>query len=176
MGFWIETCLSTMKTHINNIHLQWWVEGTSVHVCVLSRVWPLRPHGLWPARLICPWDFSGKILEWVTISFSRGSSQSKDRSHVSCVYCIAGKFFIYWTILEGTSGLGLIFRFVTISCTKYFNSLSIIFFYHMAILNSSHILKSIYHNFWYHGDAQKITYCQTDALILGCQNPEKSAF
>ena len=22
----------------------------------------LRPHGLWPARLICPWDFLGKII------------------------------------------------------------------------------------------------------------------
>ena len=26
----------------------------------LSRVQLLRPHGLWPARLLCPWDFPGK--------------------------------------------------------------------------------------------------------------------
>ena len=32
----------------------------------------LRPHALWPARLLCPWDFPGmEIQEWVAISFSR---------------------------------------------------------------------------------------------------------
>ena len=34
--------------------------------------------------------FQARILEWVAISFSRRSSQSKDRS---CVSCIAGGFF-----------------------------------------------------------------------------------
>ena len=29
-------------------------------VFVLSRVQLLRPHGLWPARLPCPWDSPGK--------------------------------------------------------------------------------------------------------------------
>ena len=27
-----------------------------------------------------------RILEWVAISFSRGSSQSRDRTHVSCIH------------------------------------------------------------------------------------------
>ena len=31
-----------------------------------------------------------RILEWVAISFSRGSSQSRNQTHVSC---IAGRFF-----------------------------------------------------------------------------------
>ena len=34
--------------------------------------------------------FQAMILEWVAISFSRGPSQPKDRTLVSC---IAGKFF-----------------------------------------------------------------------------------
>ena len=34
--------------------------------------------------------FQARILEWVTISFSRGSSQPRDRTWVSC---IAGGFF-----------------------------------------------------------------------------------
>ena len=175
MGFWIETGLSTMKTHINNIHLQWWVEGTSVHVCMLSHVWLFVTSWTVACQAHLSMGFFRQDY-WSGLPFPSPRDLPNPGSHVSCVYCIAGKFFIYWTILEGTSEIGLIFRFVTISCTNYFNSLSIIFFYHMAILNSSHILKSIYHNFWYHGDAQKITYCQTDALILGCQNPEKSAF
>ena len=32
-------------------------------------------------------------LEWVVISFSRGSSPPRDQTHVSCVSCIAGGFF-----------------------------------------------------------------------------------
>ena len=29
-----------------------------LHAKSLSSVQLLRPHGLWPARLFCPWDFS----------------------------------------------------------------------------------------------------------------------
>ena len=36
--------------------------SVSVYVCAhsLSCVWLLQPHGLQPARLLCPWDFPGK--------------------------------------------------------------------------------------------------------------------
>ena len=34
--------------------------------------------------------FQARILEWVAISFSRGSSQPRDQTQVSC---IAGRFF-----------------------------------------------------------------------------------
>ena len=37
--------------------------------------------------------FQARILEWVTMSFSRGSSQPKDQTWVSCSSCIAGRFF-----------------------------------------------------------------------------------
>ena len=40
-------------------------------------------HGIFPAR----------ILEWVAIPFSRGSSQPRDRTHISRGSCIAGGFF-----------------------------------------------------------------------------------
>ena len=33
-----------------------------------------------------------RILEWVSISSSRGSSQPKDQTHFSCVSCIVGRF------------------------------------------------------------------------------------
>ena len=36
-----------------------------------------------------------KILEWLDISFSRGSSQLMDGTLVSCVLCIAGGFFTH---------------------------------------------------------------------------------
>ena len=39
-------------------------------------------------RLLCPWNFPGKNIEWISISFSRGSSQPRDQTHISWVSCI----------------------------------------------------------------------------------------
>ena len=44
--------------------------------------------------------FQARILEWVTISFSRGSSQPRDRTQVSCT---AGRFFTNWATREAHS-------------------------------------------------------------------------
>ena len=40
-----------------------------------------------PPGFLYPWDFSAKntVLEWVAVSFFRGSSWSKDQTHVSCL-------------------------------------------------------------------------------------------
>ena len=43
----------------------------------------LQPHGLKPARLLCPWDSPARILEWVAISSSRGSSWPRDSIRIS---------------------------------------------------------------------------------------------
>ena len=34
-----------------------------------------------------------RILEWVAMLPSRGSSAPRDETHVSCSFCIAGEFF-----------------------------------------------------------------------------------
>ena len=41
-----------------------------------------------------------RILEWIAMSSSRGSSQPRDRTQVSC---IAGGFFTIWATREGQS-------------------------------------------------------------------------
>ena len=54
----------------------------------------LQPHGLWPTRLLSVHGISqARILEWVAIPFSRGSSQPRDQTWVTC---IAGRFFTVW--------------------------------------------------------------------------------
>ena len=91
-------------------------DWNSIHSCV----WSIQ-HGTWyltGAEYTClhakslqscmtlcnPVDYSlpgssahgilqARILEWVAISFSRGSSQPRDRTQVSC---IAGRCFILW--------------------------------------------------------------------------------
>ena len=52
----------------------------------------LWPHGILQAR----------ILEWVAYPLSRGSSQPRDRTQVSC---IAGRFFTNWAIKEANNNL-----------------------------------------------------------------------
>ena len=57
----------------------------------------LQPHGLEPTRLLCPWDFPARILEWTAISFSRKSSQPRDWTQVSHT---VGRFFTGWAARE----------------------------------------------------------------------------
>ena len=51
-----------------------------------SRLTLCNPMDCSPTRLLCPWDFQTGILEWVAISFSRGSSQPRDWTLISCLY------------------------------------------------------------------------------------------
>ena len=88
----------------NNTH-EW--RGTS---CPLNTIGPLKCesvsrsvmsdfviHGLQPATFLCARNLQARILEWVAISFSRGSSWPRDRTQVSC---ITGRFFTIWAIWE----------------------------------------------------------------------------
>ena len=55
---------------------------------------------LWPHRLLgfyVPGILQARILEWVAIPFSRGSSWSRDRIQISC---ITGRFFNVWATRE----------------------------------------------------------------------------
>ena len=47
-------------------------------VCVLSLSVMSDPFGT--PVVLCPWDFPDKILEPVAISYSKGSSQPRDRT------------------------------------------------------------------------------------------------
>ena len=54
--------------------------------------------------------FQARILEWVAISFSRGSSWPRNRTCISCVSCFEGRFFTHWAIGEVLSHPHLIIR------------------------------------------------------------------
>ena len=72
-------------------------DSLKVKVKSLSRVWLSSPmdcilpgssvHGIFQAR----------VLEWVAVSFSRGSSQHRDQTQVSCN---TGGFFTIWATRE----------------------------------------------------------------------------
>ena len=80
--------------------------------------------------------FQARILEWVAIAFSRGSSWPKNRTQVSC---IADRFFIVWTTKEAhplsslktsalisyLSSLNTAFQNSKLCCPSYFTGCSI---------------------------------------------------
>ena len=72
-----------------------------VYVCLCLVVSSsLQLHGLYPPDSSVYGIFHARILEWVAISYSRGSSKLKEWTHISCVSCIAGWFFTHWTTWE----------------------------------------------------------------------------
>ena len=60
----------------------------------------LRPHGLQPTRLSVHGILQARILEWVAMPSSRGSSQPRDWIQVSH---IVGGFFTIWATREAHS-------------------------------------------------------------------------
>ena len=53
--------------------------------CLVTKLCPnsLQPHGLRPASFLCGIS-QARIVEWVAVSFPRGSSRLRDRTPVSC--------------------------------------------------------------------------------------------
>ena len=70
-------------------------ESESVSHSVMSN--SFQPHGLQPARLLCPWSSPGKNTRVGSHSVLQGSSQHRDRTWVSC---IARRFLTIWATRE----------------------------------------------------------------------------
>ena len=93
------SALSSWPSDLQSPHLQilshWgsdstyncWKWKSLNHVWLFATSWTVYGHGILQAR----------ILEWVAFPFSRGSSQPRKRTGVSC---IAGGFFTSWATWE----------------------------------------------------------------------------
>ena len=66
-------------------------------IIMLSRVDSLQPHGLWLPGSSIHGILQARVPEGVAISFSRGSSQPRNRTQVSC---IAGRCITLWATRE----------------------------------------------------------------------------
>ena len=81
----------------------WSLRGTKKTSCkcVCVSCWvafdSLWCHGLCLPGSPVPGILQARILEWFSISFSKGSSRPRDWTQVSC---IAGRFFTIWTTRE----------------------------------------------------------------------------
>ena len=93
--------------NINSL-LNWlisWKSESESHSVMSNSLQPHgQPHGILQAR----------ILEWVAFPFSRGSSQLRDWTQVSC---IAGEFFTSWATKEALNFLELLCKDLG-SCCK----------------------------------------------------------
>jgi len=58
---------------------------------------------LLPSRLLCPWDSPNRIMEWVAIPFSKGSSWPRDQTQTSH---FAGRLFTIWATRKVSILLG----------------------------------------------------------------------
>ena len=67
-------------------------------VCAQSCLTPCNPVNCTPPGSSVHEIFQARILEWVPISYSRGSSWPRDWTHTSCVSSIAGRVFYQWAI------------------------------------------------------------------------------
>ena len=54
----------------------------------------VRPHGLQPTRLPCPWGSQARTLEWVATHASRGSAWPQDQTQVCYISC-TGRQVLY---------------------------------------------------------------------------------
>ena len=66
------------------------VLNVCVYLVMSDSLWP---HGLQPARLLCPWDFPGKNTGVGGHALLQEISLTQDRTPISCVFYIAGEFF-----------------------------------------------------------------------------------
>ena len=68
------------------LHPRLFIMCVCVCVCAFNSLWP---YGLWLARLLCPWNFPGKITEVGAMFYSRGSSWPRNQICISWVSCVA---------------------------------------------------------------------------------------
>ena len=103
MHTYIHTSSIYIHTHPPEDNFSILMEKLIIHIDFLTTEWS-EVKSLSRVRLCDPMDcslqgfsvhgiFQAKVLEWVAISFSKGSSWPRDRTQVSC---IAGRCFTVW--------------------------------------------------------------------------------
>ena len=79
-----------------------WRFGIDVCVCSVAQSCPAlcNPIDCSPPGSSVHRIFQSRILEWVVMASSRGSSRPRDRTHVSCISCISRWVLYHWATQE----------------------------------------------------------------------------
>ena len=75
-----------------------------LYSCSVTKSYPMLWHPVDSSRPGCSVHeiFQARILEWVAISSSRGSSQSRDQTHISCMSCVGRQILYPWNTWEAS--------------------------------------------------------------------------
>ena len=77
-----------------------WGRGSRCGTCVCTKLLQLCltlwPHGLWPARLLCPWDSPGKNTGVGCHALFQGIFPPRDQTCISYVSCIGRQVLYHW--------------------------------------------------------------------------------
>ena len=84
-----RTWLKRLSSSSSFLILRWFSRWVMSYSC--------DPMDCSPPGSFVHWILQVRILEWVAISFSRGSSWPRDRTQV---FCIIGRFFTNWAMRE----------------------------------------------------------------------------
>ena len=102
-------CSLVLVDAINMSQAHHWTFHNQVYMCVcvlscFSRVWLFAI--LWTVAhqaALSRGILQPRILEWVAMPSSRGPSWCKGQTLISCISCIAGRFFTHWATWETQS-------------------------------------------------------------------------
>ena len=78
-----------------------WKSHSSLYLATQSCPILFHPSGCTPPGFYIRGNFQARIQEWVVIFSSRGYFWPRDRTCISWVSCITGRFFTCWAIKEG---------------------------------------------------------------------------
>jgi len=96
-GFFPPFVMLTPPCGRLNLRGRWIAQLSSLDRIMLCAKSLQLSDSLQPTRLPCPRDSPARIREWVAISFSRGSSWPRNRTHVSfCLPALADGFFVFF--------------------------------------------------------------------------------
>ena len=101
-------------------------------LCPVAQLYPAlcNPMDCSPPGCSVDGIFQARILEWVAISSSRGSSQPRDRIRVSCISCIGRQILYHWATRETLN-----------MCIDY---VSLYFFIYLNVVNSFYFFSFIF--------------------------------
>ena len=99
-NYWLKQhspCLSIINTYKNITSFKWSLLDYWRKVLITQLCLTLQPMDYSPPGFSLHGSLQARILEWIAIPFSTGSSRIRDQTWVSCT---VGRFFTLWAIRE----------------------------------------------------------------------------
>jgi len=100
---------------------------SAIYLCaVLRHVQICDPMDCSPPGSLVHGIFQARILEWLAISFSNGSSQPRDQTCISCIFCIGRWILYHYTTWEPLFIIHAITLLVVLICNSLLTTMSFV--------------------------------------------------